>query len=175
MQATRSSVSSLLQHPVVFRKHCFAADLTALWLVHLSTLFLPCYLGFLDRASDVDIPCISEPSFNTWFLNFDELWVSVLVTVHYTKMLFLWALKAALICGYRDRYLKGNRNRLTFWVSELSSYGFLARLTVTAMSFLLWHGPESTWLSLIIFIPLLSPKTYLAKPVIIAAQRITAE
>lgn len=45
VQATRASGNSILQHPVVFRKHCLAADLTALWIVHLSTLFLPCYLG----------------------------------------------------------------------------------------------------------------------------------
>lgn len=133
-------------------------------------LFLPCYLSFLDRASDVVVPCISEPFFNTWFLNFDQLWVSLLVAVHYTKMISLWDLKAALICDYRDRYLEGNRSRLTFRASELSSYVFLARLTVTAMSFFLWSGPESTWLSAIIFMPLLSPWTYLAKPVIIAAQ-----
>lgn len=165
VQATRAFGNS-----VVFRKHCLAADLTALWIVHLSILFLPCYLSFLDRASDVDVPCISEPSLNTWFLNFDQLWVSLLVAVHYTKMLSLWGLKAALIYGSRDRYLEGNRSRLTFRASELSSCVFLARLTVTAMSFFLWSGPESTWLSPIIFVPLLSPWTYLAKPVIIGAQ-----
>lgn len=126
--------------------------------------------SFLDRASDVDVPCISEPSLNTWFLNFDQLWVSLLVAVHYTKMLSLWDLKAALICGSRDRYLEGNRSRLTFRASELSSCVFLARLTVTAMSFFLWSGPESIWLSPIIFMPLLSPWTYHAKPVIIGAQ-----
>lgn len=102
VQATRASATSLLQHPVVSRKHCFAADLIALWLVRLSTLFLPCYLSFLDRASDVVVPCISEPFLNTWFLNFDQLWVSLLVAVHYTKMISLWGLKAALICDYRD-------------------------------------------------------------------------
>lgn len=54
---------------------------------------------------DVDMPFMAEHFTDTYSMNFDVLWVSVLATIHHMKKLLWWRLRAALVYGLRDVYL----------------------------------------------------------------------
>jgi hypothetical protein len=56
---------------------------------------------------DVDVPFVAEHYTNIYPLQFGQLSVSVLTTVHWTKIL-LWCLRAALIYGHRDTNVKNS-------------------------------------------------------------------
>lgn len=58
-------------------------------------------LRIVPSPSSVMIP-------ESYFLHFNQLWVSGLTTIHYTKQVFLWGLRDVLICGYRNIHLEGS-------------------------------------------------------------------
>lgn len=71
----------------------------------LSSKMFPEPWGML--AGDQELPGVTKNSEDTYYLTFDQLYVSVLNAVHCTKEFLWWGLRSTLLYGCKGRYLKG--------------------------------------------------------------------
>lgn len=95
---------------------CTGPVSSSFWLLALR-ISLPlcwCFLNLGHKSSDVDVPILPEYPIVIYSLHFDQLWISVLNTVHCTKELLWWGLRVSLIYGYRGT--------ITSWSYPLGSW-----------------------------------------------------
>lgn len=119
---------------IMSKIHCFTLVFHNLWLLQ-SFYLLFCY-GLWAAAF------VAEHSTNTCSLHFDQLRVSMLATVHYTKKCLWWGLISALVYGYKDRFRPSEQ------FDAMSICPFSRIIVVCSLPGLMSSPSMSSWLYL---------------------------